>query len=144
MSNIQDSINLLVTEGTIEPYTFILATANHNHLGQIVCLDDKSIKVEVHSNQADKITFTTYKYYQNDNGELVEQPFWNEIQPLKYMYCVELDEYFIIDVELNDEHSEIKISKTKNTANIESCVTSFIWNIICISIPVCIIGKINN
>ena len=112
MSNIQDSINLLVTEGTIEPYTFILATANHNHLGQIVCLDDKSIKVEVHSNQADKITFTTYKYYQNDNGELVEQPFWNEIQPLKYMYCVELDEYFIIDVELNDEHSEIKISKT--------------------------------
>ena len=112
MSNIQDSINLLVTEGTIEPYTFILATANHNHLGQIVCLDDKSIKVEVHSNQADKITFTTYKYYQNDNGELVEQPFWNEIQPLKYMYCVELDEYFIIDVELSDEHSEIKISKT--------------------------------
>ena len=97
MSNIQDSINLLVTEGTIEPYTFILATANHNHLGQIVCLDDKSIKVEVHSNQADKITFTTYKYYQNDNGELVEQPFWNEIQPLKYMYCVELDEYCIID-----------------------------------------------
>ena len=112
MSNIQDSINLLVTEGTIEPYTFILSTANHNHLGQIVCLDDKSIKVEVHSNQADKITFTTYKYYQNDNGELVEQPFWNEIQPLKYMYCVELNEYFIIDVELNDEHSEIKISKT--------------------------------
>ena len=112
MSNIQDSINLLVTEGTIEPYTFILATANHNHLGQIVCLDDKSIKVEVHSNQADKITFTTYKYYQNDNGELVEQPFWNEIQPLKYMYCVELNEYFIIDVELIDEHSEIKISKT--------------------------------
>ena len=51
MSNIQDSINLLVTEGTIEPYTFILATANHNHLGQIVCLDDKSIKVEVHSNK---------------------------------------------------------------------------------------------
>ena len=112
MSNIQDSINLLVTEGTIEPYTFILSTASHNHLGQIVCLDDKSIKVEVHSNQADKITFTTYKYYQNDNGELVEQPFWNEIQPLKYMYCVELNEYFIIDVELSDEHSEIKISKT--------------------------------
>lgn len=110
-NNIRKSINLLVTEGTIEPYTFILATANHTKLGQIICVDDNSIKVELHSNSADKITFTTYKYYQDDHGNLVEQPLWEQIEPLKYMYCLELDEYFIINVDLNDEHSEQKISK---------------------------------
>lgn len=81
--------------GQVEPYSFILSYPDHRHLGELVNITDRRVN-EVF-NGADEISFTVHRY----EGE-VEEKLWDLITDLQYIYIPQLQEYFLIEVELDD------------------------------------------
>lgn len=78
--------------------TLILAKRNGDKLGKI---NAESIQVSSYLNDADEITFNVYKYTDNE-----KDPLWDDIVDFKLVYCLQMDEWFEIKVEI-DESSEI-------------------------------------
>ena len=97
----------------VQDYTLILSRRNHEHLGQLRNVANVISKVNM--NAANEIGFTIYKYndyepalFDGIRGEhkdmqAYQEPLWNEITDFKYVYVKELNEYYEIVVELNDE-----------------------------------------
>lgn len=113
-------MNLLFNKrGISEGLTFILATADHRHLGQINTIDDSSISADIYLNSSDKITFDVCKEIEK-NGEIIKCFNWNKIVSRKYIWCKELDEYFVIDVQdFNEGGVEKKSVIATDSASIE-------------------------
>lgn len=102
-------------EGQIQEYNIVLAKRSHEHLGQLRNITDVASKVNLSS--ANEISFIVYKYtdkdqYFNANTEQEKlkyiEPLWDEITDFKYIYVIELDEYYEISVENNDENALYK------------------------------------
>lgn len=85
-------------ENNIEEYTLVLSKKNHHHFGQII--NTSEVVSKENMNAANEISFTVYKYNDYEDSEI--EPLWDEITDFKYIYVVELDEYYEITVELND------------------------------------------
>lgn len=107
--------NLSHYEGIVDSYSFVLSTADHRHLGQLTNIDDSSVTVKCNLNSADEISFDVYKEIET-NGTTIVEANWDKIIPLKYIYCVELDEYFVIDVQLDDKKQTLIKSITGSGA----------------------------
>lgn len=86
----------------VQEYTLILSKKNHMHLGQLRNVTDLASKINL--NSANEISFTVNKY---DDYNSIE-PLWDEITDLKFVYVKELDEYYQIEIDLNDENSTYK------------------------------------
>lgn len=85
--------------GQPEEPTLILAKKNGDKLGKI---NAHSIALSGNLNDANEITFTVYKYIDNELD-----PLWDKIADFKLVYYVETDSYFEIKVEI-DESNETK------------------------------------
>ena len=90
-------------EGRVQDYTFILSLRNHDHLGQIRNVDPESVVSKINLNGANELSFTIYK----EDNDFIE-PLWDEIVDFKFVYVKELDEYYEIKVEKNDEETLYK------------------------------------
>lgn len=96
-------INFDVAHNPEEP-TFILAKKNGDKLGKI---NATAIELTSNMNDADEISFSVYKYIDNE-----KDPLWDSITNFKLVYCPEWSKYkdeawFEITVEL-DESLETK------------------------------------
>lgn len=101
-------------EGVIDSYTIVLSRRNHDKLGQLVNIENIVSKINL--NAANEISFTVYKY--NDRERCLEaigdekkryiEPLWDEITNFKYIWVKELDEYYEITIDTNDDESERK------------------------------------
>lgn len=92
------------SENNMQEFTFVLSTRGHKHLGQLFNVHEPVSGVNF--NAANEIAFTVYKYSDYENG--IQEPLWDEITDFKYVWVKELNEYYEITVELNDEESVYK------------------------------------
>lgn len=92
------------SENQVQEYAIILSKRNHEHLGQIRTVTDIVSKINL--NSANEISFTVYKYIDFENK--ITEPLWDEIVDFKYVYVKELNEYYEIVVDNNDEESVYK------------------------------------
>lgn len=95
-----------------EDYTILLANRSLQLLGQIVNIDYKTVNPKCNLNSADEINFTIYRELDN-----VVEPLWDKIIDLKIIYVRELDEFFQITVQ-TDEDSD---KTTKAITGISLC-----------------------
>lgn len=104
-----------INDGQVQEYTLVLSKRNHEHLGQLRNIGDLVSKINLSS--ANEISFIVYKYTDKDNyfnatteKERLKyiEPLWDEITDFKYIYVAELDEYYEISVENNDEEALYK------------------------------------
>lgn len=110
--------------GTLDNYTFVLSNVDHTHIGPICNIDYSSAQVNVHMSSANEISFTVHKYL-ND----FEEPLWEEIDILKQIYCLELDEYFVIDVSLDDNGQNVTKTITGTSASADELAQAKLYNI---------------
>lgn len=68
-----------------EPFTIYLARHNHERLGQIINIDNDSVTFVGNLNSACELSFTVHKYMDG-----VEEPLWDEIYDLRYIYVPEI------------------------------------------------------
>ena len=83
-----------------EQPTIILAKRNGDKLGIL-----NSIEIEVRDamNDADEISFTVHKYYNNERCHL-----WDEIKNFRLVYCPEWEKWFEMTLELNESDDTTK------------------------------------
>ena len=91
-------------EPEIEPYTLILSYIPHDKQGQILSVHNLSVELKL--NDANEISFTSYKYLDKENT--IVDPLWDEIEDLKQVYVKELNEFFSIEVTKADEQATVK------------------------------------
>lgn len=84
--------------GRVEQPTLVLATKSGVRLGQIIMVSDCHARKVL--NGQDELTFTVYKY-----DGLVVNPLWNQITDFKSVWYKEVDEWFEIQVDLDDSDS---------------------------------------
>lgn len=92
-------INFDVAYNPEEP-TLILAKKNGDKLGKI---NAKAIEVTDNLNDAAEISFSVYKYIDNEKDML-----WDLITNFKLVYCVEWDKWFEAIVEVDESNETIK------------------------------------
>lgn len=102
-------------EHNIEDYTIVLSKKNYQHIGQIRNVSELISKINM--NAANEISFTVYKYNNYEDKEI--EPLWDEIVDFKYIYVVELDEYYEINVELIDGESIYKTVTGTSACEVE-------------------------
>ena len=91
----------------VQDYTIVLSLRTHKHLGQINNIEKESVVSKINMNSANEISFTVYKYKNGDEDAEIE-PLWDSITDFKYVYVKELNEYYEIVVETNDEETIYK------------------------------------
>lgn len=91
--------------GNVEDFIFILSTKDYRHLGAISNVIPESVHYGSQLVNGSEISFEVYKtvHKEIDNEYAdYEEPLWEEIVDLKSVYVRELDEYFEINVQLDD------------------------------------------
>lgn len=91
----------------VQDYTIVLSLRTHKHLGQINNIEKESVVSKINMNSANELSFTVYKYKNGDEDAEIE-PLWDSITDFKYVYVKELNEYYEIVVETNDEETIYK------------------------------------
>ena len=90
----------------VQDYTIILSYRDHRHIGQILNIDKESVVSKINMNSANEISFTVYKYSngsEDKEEDRLKEPLWDLITDFKYVYIKELNEYYEIVVETNDD-----------------------------------------
>lgn len=100
--------------GNVKPFTFILSTKNHKHLGQLNNVKIETIDFKCNLNGANELSFEVYKKIEDEVEKL-----WDDITDLKSIYVPELDEYFEIQVAYNDKLEETKTVVCKSLCETE-------------------------
>lgn len=98
--------------GTIEPFTIILANRNQEHLGEIV--NTEGVNFTGNFNAADELSFTVHKM---KDGK--EERLWDEIYDLRLVYIKEVNEYFEINVSFTDQTYLTKTITAKSLCEAE-------------------------
>ena len=94
-------INFDINNGTVEPFTILLSTRDHRHLGEI--LNIKNMQYTNYLNSAPKICFTVFKI-----ADGIEERLWDDITDLKLIYVIQLHSYFEITISVADSDSTQK------------------------------------
>lgn len=102
------SLSLQFDEGNvIEDFTIVLSKRNHEHYGEIANVKRDTINCKVNMNAADEISFDTYKYVLDESGNKRDERLWNQIVDFRLIWIKELDEYFEINVTLDDSTENV-------------------------------------
>lgn len=91
----------------VEDFTFILSTRDYRHLGALQNVTPESVTNKGNLNSANECSFEVYKVVTKD-GENIEEPLWDDIENFKLVYVRELDEYFEINISLEDSIENVK------------------------------------
>ena len=87
----------------IEQPTFILSNIYHHHIGEINNVDIDDVNVNINMSSADEMSFNVYK---ERNGEKCNV--WDDLVSFKYVYVPEHNEYYKIDVSLEEDNATVK------------------------------------
>ena len=87
----------------LEVPTIILSTKYHKHLGTITNIDSKSINSIFNMNSCQELSFDIYKELDGKQNNL-----WNSIVDFKYIFIPEYEEYYEINVSLDEDNKAIK------------------------------------
>ena len=87
----------------IEQPTFILSNVYHHHIGEINNIDEADVGVNINMSSADEMSFNVYK---ERNGEKCKV--WDDLISFKYVYVPEHNEYYKMDVLLEEDDSTVK------------------------------------
>lgn len=108
--------------GNVEDFIFILSTKDYRHLGALQNVVSDTVHNSENLSLFNTISFEIYKTVEkeieNENVD-IQEPLWDEIDNLKLIYVRELDEYFEIEVQLDDTTDIIK-KTIKGTSLCES------------------------
>ena len=89
--------------GTIESPTLILSSVAHKHYGVINNVDQSTISFNFNMNNSQEVSFEVYKEL---NG--VECDLWDKIVSLRYVYIPEHEEYYKMDVTIDEGDKTVK------------------------------------
>lgn len=89
--------------GTIESPTLILSSVAHKHYGVINNVDQSTISFNFNMNSSQEVSFEVYKEL---NG--IECDLWDKIVSLRYVYIPEHDEYYKMDVTIDEGDKTVK------------------------------------
>lgn len=98
--------------GTVQPFTIILSNRNHDLLGQI--FNTNNVNFTGNLNAADELSFSVNKIIDG-----YEDPLWDEIYDFRLVYIKELDEYFEINVALDEQDYLTKTITAKSLCEAE-------------------------
>ena len=87
----------------LEVPTIILSTKYHKHLGTITNIDSTSINSIFNMNSCQELSFDIYKELDGKQNNL-----WNSIVDFKYIFIPEYEEYYEINVSLDEDNKAIK------------------------------------
>ena len=87
--------------GSIAPPTLILSTKYHKHLGNLVNVQNISCEFNMSSHQ--EISFDVYKEYHDTKCKL-----WDKLVDFKYLYVPEHNEYYELQVDIDETNATIK------------------------------------
>lgn len=88
---------------TMEAPTIVLSTRWHRRLGVISTIPRDSINMKYNMSAAQEISFDVYKYRDETECEL-----WDQIVDHKYIYIPEFEEYYSIEISMDDAESIVK------------------------------------
>lgn len=94
------NLNFDVTKN-VEDFTFVLSTRNYTHLGQLNTVVNVIYKRNL--NAANEISLDVYKKWDGISCYV-----WDLIVDLKLIYVPELNEYFEIDVPMDETNADVK------------------------------------
>lgn len=103
--------------------TIVLSTKAHDHLGTLCNVPQNSISFNKNLNSANELSFEVY-YRLDDTIE----PLWEQIISINTIYVPEFDEYYQIDVQL-DEDAQQKKTVTATSACVVELSNSMLYNI---------------
>ena len=103
--------------------TIVLSTKAHDHLGTLCNVPQNSISFNKNLNSANELSFEVY-YRLDDTIE----PLWEQIISINTIYVPEFDEYYQIDVQL-DEDAQQKKTVTATSACAVELSNSMLYNI---------------
>ena len=89
------NLNIDMENGTARPFTVVLSTRDHRHLGEI--LNVSGMKYTCYLNQAPKLSFTVSRTVDGRDERL-----WDQITGLRLVYVKEVQSYFEITVSLDE------------------------------------------
>ena len=87
----------------IEIPTFVLSNIYHHHIGVINNIDTESIQFNFNMNSQQEVSCDVYKELNGEKCEL-----WDKIISLKYIYIPEHEEYYKVDVTVDDGEYTVK------------------------------------
>lgn len=87
----------------VEDFTFVLSSRGYEYYGVINNVKTDSVICKQNLNSADELSFEIYKYIDDKKERL-----WDKITDLKLVWIKELNEYFEINVSLNDSITPVK------------------------------------
>ncbi len=97
-------MNKLLDENyNVIPFTIVLSTRSHEHLGALTNVDSSGITYNASLNSPNELSFKVYKTL-NDYTEKL----WGQITDLKLVWVKELNEYFEIKVTSDDSNETVK------------------------------------
>lgn len=88
---------------SMEAPTIVLSTRWHRRLGVISTVPKDSINMKYNMSTAQEISFDVYKYRDETECEL-----WDQIVDHKYIYIPEFEEYYSIEISMEDSESIVK------------------------------------
>ena len=104
---------LRLINNRVEDYTIVLSTRDKRHLGQLHGI--KGVVSSCKMNAANELSFSVYKenliendYEDNEEIEKYREELWNNIVNFKLIWVKELDEYYEINVSLDDSTDTYK------------------------------------
>lgn len=87
----------------IQRPTVILSSVHHKHYGVLENIDYDSFQNNFNMNSAQEISFDVYKYLDEHKCSL-----WEKLISFKYLYIPDHDEYYKIDVTLDQDDKTVK------------------------------------
>ena len=87
----------------IELPTCILSNVYHHHIGVINNIDNDSIQVSFNMNSQQEVSFDVYKEIDG-----VKCSLWDDIVGLRYVYIPEHEEYYKIEVNMDEDSATVK------------------------------------
>ena len=102
----------------VEDFTFVLSTQGKKHLGAIGNIEPKSVRYKRNLNSANEVSFDVYKELNYRQERL-----WDDIDDLKLIWIKDTNEYFSIEVQLDDSDSLKKSITATSLGEVETSQT---------------------
>lgn len=106
------NMTLYTSENVIEDFTIVLSGRRKNHYGQII--NTEGIKYAAKLNAANELYFIVHKEADGKTERL-----WNEILDLRLVWVKEINEYFEIQITINESDANTKIITGKSLCECE-------------------------
>lgn len=107
----------------VQELSILLTTRGKHIYGKINNIDTESINYKINDNAADELSFTVHKSVDN-----ITEKFWDKIIDFRLVYVKELNEYFQIKVDTNEDGNDITKSVSATSLCEAELSQKYIYN----------------